>query len=172
MITKSPFISTGTEVETGRPRVLLAVDSTQYAQLISNCAADQAPDLDLMYFTDEQGRALDSIDPLDLLITIADSEPDIVVHATQESEPNANNYGWIFDQFPFVEIVHVNPEGRIRRIRQSVLVAEFDNQVRERGGADGVGRLFAAIRSCTPGRRFDVLSAPPWQQRTGDYVKP
>jgi hypothetical protein len=167
----SPFFSSGSEVEMARRRVLLAVDSTQYAQLIAKCAADEAPDLELMYFTDEQGRALDSIDPLELLITIAHTEPDVVVHATPESEPNAKDYCWIFDQFPFVKIVHVNPEGHIRRIQQSVLVDEFDNQARERGGSGDICRLFAAIRSCTTPRRFDVLSTA-LNPAPNDYVKP
>lgn len=153
-----------------RTRVLLAVDSTNYAQLINKCAAEEAPDLELMYFTDDEGQSLDSSHTFELLTMIADSQPDVVVHATSEAEPSASIYSWIFDQFPFVEIVHVDGTGNIRRIWQSISMAEFDNQAKESSVPDGIGRLFDAIRRCKEGRS-DVLSAP-LHPRRADYVKP
>ena len=129
-----------------RIRVLLAVDSTHYAQIISKCLADEAPELQLVFFTDEDGNALDSGDIVDLLTTIAESEPDVMVHATEELEPNTDLYGWVFGQYPFLPIVHINRDGRIRRFRQSISMEEFSNQAKESCALDGVGRLLAAIR--------------------------
>jgi hypothetical protein len=132
-----------------RTRVLLAVDSTHYAQLISKCIADAAPDFELVFFTDEKGSALDSSDVVDLLTTIAAAEPDVMVHATMELEPNTDVYNWIFGEFPFLPIVHVNADGRILRIRHSISIEEFTEQAKNSAGRDGIGRLLEAIRNCT-----------------------
>jgi hypothetical protein len=132
-----------------RIRVLLAVDSAHYAQMISRCVADAAPDFELVFFTDEAGRALDSSDTVDLLTTIADSEPHVMVHATTELEPNTDLYSWVFGQFPFLPIVHVNFDGRIRRIRNLISIEECNGQARNSSAQDDIGRLLDAIRNCT-----------------------
>jgi hypothetical protein len=117
--------------------------------MIARCVADSAPDLEFVFFTDEEGRALDASDTVDLLTTIADCEPHVIVHATTELEPNTDLYGWIFVQFPFLPVVHVNVDGRIRRIRQSISIEEFTDQARNSSGQEGIGRLLVAIRNCT-----------------------
>jgi hypothetical protein len=144
-----PLVSSQIESRTERIRVLLAVDSAHYAQMISRCVADSAPELEVVFFTDGEGRALDSSDTVDLLTTIADSEPHVMVHATTELEPNTDLYGWIFVQFPFLPIVHVNVDGRIRRIRHLISIDEFSGQVRNSSEQDDIGRLVEAIRHCT-----------------------
>jgi hypothetical protein len=148
------LVSSRTEVEMERIRVLLAVDSAQYAQTISSCLADQAPDFELVYFTDEEGSALDSSDVVDLLTTIAACEPDVMVHATEDSEPNFELSNWILGQFPFLPIVHVNPEGRIRRIRQSISTEEIASPAPGSSPTDSIGRLLIAIRNSTEAGPF------------------
>jgi hypothetical protein len=148
------LVSPRTEVDMERIRVLLAVDSAQYAQTISSCLADQAPDLELVYFTDDEGRALDSSDVVDLLTTIAACEPDVMVHATEDLDPNFELSNWILGQYPFLPIVHVNPEGRILRIRQSVSTEEISSPEPGTSPVDSIGRLLVAIRNSTDSGPF------------------
>jgi hypothetical protein len=141
-------VSSRTEVEMERIRVLLAVDSAQHAQAFSNCLAEEAPDLELVYFTDEKGRALDSSDVVELLTTIAACEPEVLVHVTVAPEPNFDLCNWVLGQFPFLPIVHVNLGGRIRRIRQAVSIEEISNAAGF-SPSDCIGCLLAAIRNST-----------------------
>jgi hypothetical protein len=141
-------VSSHTEVEMERIRVLLAVDSAQHAQAFSNCLAEEAPDLELVYFTDEEGRSLGASDVVELLTTIATCEPDILVHVTVAPEPNFDLCSWILGQFPFLPIVHVNPGGCIRRIRQAVSIEELSD-LTGFSSSDCIGCLLAAIRNST-----------------------
>jgi hypothetical protein len=142
-------VTSHTEIEMERIRVLLAVDSAQYAQTISSCLAEQAPDLEFVYFTSEEGRALDSSDVVDLLTTIAACEPEVLVHATQNRETNLELCDWILGQFPFLPIVHINAEGRIRRIRHSISTEELSDAPLGYSSTDSIGCLLTAIRNST-----------------------
>jgi hypothetical protein len=169
----SQISSTDREVaiKTHRTRVLLAVDSAYYAQMLAQCAVYDAPDLELVFFTDEEGHPLTPGDTPELLTTIADCEPDVLVHATGELEPNTNVYGWIFDQYPFLSVVHINREGRIRRVYQTIAQSDFDGPAKDSSPRSDIRRLLDAIRECTGDDRYPVMTA--LEQATGaECVKP
>jgi hypothetical protein len=125
-------------------RVYLAIESAHYAEALMRYLQVAGPDLQVIARNVAAvGRTLESVD---VLTEIADTEPDVIVHHTDDEAPSAKLYSWILHEHPSLRIVHVNRDGDICGIRLRVTTRQVAAADQENGGTELLDRLLDAIR--------------------------